>query len=127
MWSARIYDLTDFLVARGKPVVCMDWGLCNNLEALSKGALETSDQWHEFLYPLQDLQPMEDLLSKSEDALYVFHSPKYTGVLVITDQDYPRKTFFQTAESIGANVQLMRTFDQANGESLYEIYVLRAG
>jgi hypothetical protein len=122
MWSAAIYELNEYLMVQDRPVICMDWGLCHNLQMLSLGELETSDQWANFLYPVEDRSPMVELLQV--DNLFVFHSPKYTGVYTITSEDFPRQTFFETADTLGLRVENLRVIRQDNSEPLYEIYVV---
>jgi hypothetical protein len=122
MWSAAIYELNDYLVQENRPVACMDWGFCHNLQMLSKGALKTTDRWSTFLYPSDDYGPMQDLLN-TPDMLFLFHAPKYTGVLSMTPgMDYPRQTLTTVSESAGLTVELVKTFYQANGEPVYEVY-----
>lgn len=123
MWSAAIYELADYLVLQKKPVVCMDWGFYLNLLMLSKGELEISEEWHQFLYPQSDTSAMEALLKN--DALFVFHAPNYAGVLAITERDHPRQAFFEAARKMGLEIELVQTFIQANGAPVYQVYAVR--
>jgi 4-amino-4-deoxy-L-arabinose transferase-like glycosyltransferase len=121
MWSSAIYDLNDYLQSADKPVICMDWGLCNPLQALSRGALRTSDEWKAYLYPVNNYQPL--VASMKKGALFIFHSPRYTGVCTITGtEDYPRQNFMRAAKSAGLKVQIIQTITQKNGDPLYEVY-----
>ena len=120
-WSDSMYNLADYLRQQNKTIVCLDWGLCNSLQMLSKGALKTTDRWHTFLFSMTDVRPMADLL-KQPDTLFLFHSPHYTQVTIVSDQDYPRQTLLQTARQIGVEVRLVDTLTQRNGQPLYQIY-----
>ena len=120
-WSDSMYSLSDYLMRQNKSIVCMDWGLCHPLQVLSRGALRTSDRWQTFLFSIADVTPMADLL-KQPDTLFLFHSPHYTQVTIVSDQDYPRRTLLQTARQLGVEVKLVHTLAQKNGQPLYQIY-----
>jgi hypothetical protein len=122
MWSASIYDLHDYLLAQDKPVACMDWGLCHSLQMLSGGQIQTRDVWQQFLYPEgTDPALMQELLA--EQAIFVFHSPRYTGVRSITDGiDFPRQSFEQAQAAMGI-AYVPVTFQQQIGDVVYEVYL----
>jgi hypothetical protein len=120
MWSASIYDLNEYLLAQDKPVACMDWGLCHSLQMLSGGQLQTRDVWQRFLYPQGDPALMQELLA--QQAIFVFHAPRYTGVRTITDADYPRQAFEQGQAALGIEYVPV-TFQQQIGDEVYAVYL----
>ena len=120
MWSNAIYELSDYLETENQNVACMDWGLCYNLLVLSQGRLKATDQWSQFISSNANQEHMQALLKAV--SLFVFHSPRYTGMFTITEEDYPRQMFFNTVEVLNLDVQLAKTIHQGNGEPLFEIY-----
>ncbi|MBI1882397.1 MAG: glycosyltransferase family 39 protein [Chloroflexi bacterium] len=123
MWSDAIYELANHLEGDERTVVCMDWGINLNLIALSKGELHTLEPWQEFLYTGDYSPEMEALISKP-DQVFVFHTPKYSGVYAITQEDFPRQSFFETVKAIGVTAVLEKTFTQRDGDTLFELYTV---
>jgi hypothetical protein len=123
MWSTAIYDLANYLDEHPRQVSALDWGLDLNLLMLDKGKASISNDWRKFLYPSPESAEMQALL-RDRDRVFLLHSPKYAGVLAITKQDYPRETLFRTASELGLSLQCLRTFQQNDGEPLYEVYAV---
>lgn len=121
MWSDAIYDLANYLEDDERTVVLMDWGINLNLLTLSEGELHTVEPWQQFLYS-GDYSPEMEALVLDPDRVYIFHAPKYSGVLAITQEDFPRQAFFNTVEAIGATATLEKSFDQRDGDLLFELY-----
>ncbi len=123
MWSDAIYELADYLEGDDRTVICMDWGINLNLLALSQGDLHTLEPWQEFLYTCAYSPKMENLISHPNQ-IYIFHAPKYAGVLAITEEDCPRVSFFKTVEATGATTTLEKRIFQRNGDPLFNLYTV---
>lgn len=124
MWSDAIYDLSAYLDGDDRTVILMDWGLSLNLIFLSKGELRTEEVWQDFLYSVEHSPEMENLIQEP-GGVFIFHTPRYTGVNEITTHDGPRLTFFQTVESLGKIAVLEKRFYQRDGDPIYELYVVK--
>ena len=121
MWSDAIYDLANYLEGDERTVVVMDWGINLNLLALTEGELHTLEPWQQFLYS-GDYSPEMEALVIEPDRVYIFHAPRYSGVLAITQEDFPRQAFFNTVEAIGATATFEKSFTQRDGDLLFELY-----
>lgn len=115
-WSDAIYDLSDYLEQKAKPVAAMDWGFTNNLIVLTKGTLAI-DRVYADVWKKIDLQKrLEETLN--DTTLYLFHAEEFSVFPSL------HETFLRAASSRGYTVRLDKEFFQKDGRTIYLIYRL---
>jgi Dolichyl-phosphate-mannose-protein mannosyltransferase len=122
VWSNGIYELERYLTRahRSEPVVTADWGLAEQLVALSQGRLHVHDVAYELAFPDSPAQPAELVSEPMRDARswYVLRRPDATAF------EPARRRFFAAVERLGGRPSLIRTLDDSEGRSVYEVYVV---
>jgi len=118
-FSDGIYTLDRYLERReaGRRLVVVDWGIFQNLVALSNGRLRAVELWDE----LNANEPVRGrVLAELGDrsARYVLHAPTATN--------FPRarRRFFVEVRRSGLQPRLMRRITTRRGQPLFEIYRL---
>jgi len=121
-WSDRIVLLDEYLTREheGQPVMTIDWGIANNLLALSGGRMELTEASYAFegLQSRLNGSPRE-VLKRSlsgRSTWFVLHSP------AATQFGNARPRFFSALNSLGRRAELVQTLRDPEGRALYEVY-----
>lgn len=114
--SSAIYELTDYLKQRGKPVLALDWGIAAQVEYLSGGAVQVEEHYR---YEQQPSGPDAELIaSLNSDRLYVTHAPG--------QEAFPhRAVFLSAAAAANLRAEPIRVLRGADGLPLIEVWQLR--
>jgi Dolichyl-phosphate-mannose-protein mannosyltransferase len=115
-FSDAIYGLEDYLAKdESRPFVAVDWGIYQNLVALSQGRLRGHERWLELS---QQANPGEryagDLTSPT--TAYLLHTPGWTN--------FPRarRKFFRIVRASGRHARLVRVIPSRQGHAVFEVY-----
>ena len=122
MWSKKIDDLQAYTQTMPNRFVSMDWGFHNQLLTLGGRSGKYYELTFLFNEPLKpaDVQWLKsDLMNPNSDCFFILHNENDTLFTAA------RRRFFETADELGFQPELIKTFDEAE-KPLYEIYQLKA-
>jgi hypothetical protein len=118
-FSDAIYELAQDLEQPGTPpVIALDWGFLRNLQLLSESRINVVERFTYSSPPSEEFEAyLEDLVRKP-DALYLFHTPKYTA--------FPGhwEAFDRAAYRHGLVPIPVKTYRQRDGQPVYLLYRL---
>jgi hypothetical protein len=119
-FSDRIYALDDYLLRRDRSrrLVVLDWGIYQNVIALSEGRLRGVELYQQ----LTKDRPRGSVLDQLDDptARYLLHAPAATNFPAA------RRRFFAYLRAHGARAHLEKAIPDRQGDPLFEVYRVAA-